>query len=71
LQAAQSVQSALDVGVSAVEEQGRALSAAAIEGIGEKCIAVLKQMRAISTTHRMVNRCEVPCPKILLVRCPS
>ena len=57
LQAAQSVQSALDVGVSAVEEQGRALSATAIEGIGNKCIAVLKQMRAISTTHRMVNRC--------------
>ena len=48
--------------MSAVEQQGRALSAAAIDGVGEKCIAVLKQMRAISTTHRMVNRCGVHCP---------
>ena len=55
-QGADAVQHALDAGAAAAQASGRALAAAATEGVAEKCIAVLKQMRAISTTHRMVNR---------------
>ena len=55
-QGVQAIRSALDAGASATKASGQALSVTATEGIAEKCIPVLKQMRAISTTHRMVNR---------------
>ena len=47
---------ALDDGVSAVAAGAEGYGAAAVSAVSEKCCSVLKQLRAISTTYRMVNR---------------
>lgn len=47
---------ALDDGVSAVAAAAGGYAGAAVAAVSEKCCAVLKQLRAISTTYRMVNR---------------
>ena len=69
-QGGEAIQHALDAGAAAAQTSGQALAAVATDGIAEKCIAVLKQMRAISTTHRMVNRYSADVI-LLLVATPA
>lgn len=50
------MQQALAEGITAVAAAAEGVSDIAVGAISERCCTVLKQLRAISTTYRMVNR---------------